>query len=181
MQLRKVNGEKDYWTSVTPTCTFNWHKVWFSYGHTNVAGTKQVYLTVFAGFLHPSSNSALTTNRALLHYSFVETFFSKKRSNHGSLLFDVHSTIKKNKNNLIHYKNIKELTFSNFRSFAMLCFTAKNDPPLLFLLSHRFSLPPPPPISPDKNTFLLHATKKNSSTNLLSSTWRKQTKRRVKV
>lgn len=104
-----------------------------------------MYLTVFAGFLHPSSNSALTTNRALLHYSFVETFFSKKRSNHGSLLFDVHSTIKKNKNNLIHYKNIKELTFSNFRSFAMLCFTAKNDPPLLFLLSHRFSLPPPPP------------------------------------
>ena len=84
---------------MTPTCTFNWHKVWFSHGHTNIAGTKQVYLTVFAGFLHPSSNYS---QRIYNQWSAVALFirsniFLKKRSNHGSLLFNVHSTIKTNK------------------------------------------------------------------------------------
>lgn len=141
--------------SMTPTCTFNWHKVWFSHGHTNIAGTKQVYLTVFAGFLHPSSNYS---QRIYNQWSAVALFirsniFLKKRSNHGSLLFNVHSTIKTNKKIWSIMKISKNW---HFRILDLSpCYASR---PKTTLLSSFFphidspsSPPPPPPLSTDKN------------------------------
>ena len=98
-------------------------------------------------------HSAFTTNGALLHYSFVQTFFSKKRSNHGSLLFNVHSTIKTNKKIWSIMKISKNW---HFRILDLSpCYASRPKTTLLSSFFPHIDSPssphPPPPLSTDKN------------------------------